>query len=416
MLKLTYLAVGIFYNERDKDEMNNLGEIKEKLNEYFEFVELDYKNVEDIINKNIKSLNVEDFQPKEIIKMLMTLKREGQLNEKIYNYENWKTWKSEKGVDLDDTRGENPFIRAIYYLIWDKSFNVGEEIKGKGIYSKGWGNFTTSECLPRNLSKCVWGGDCANTIASYKKLLEGVTKKESLDTLCGRNHQIGNFILVPAYFNKWRGRCLEDRFDKSLLTLKNDPEKSFDFYNEVQNNLRTSKKSTREEKIEIIKENFKTFDCAEFNTYINWLFLWDYVFVKNGEYLVKDMTEEATNQSCVKNAKNQILPKNMNELNVNAYVRNVNYFVKRRNLFIAAMLYIALECVPIKSESDWSVSTIYAVIMKKILLNENQVFSGYEDVIKKIKDAVEKEKNLQNVERIKAVLDVTLDKITSVKY
>ena len=130
----------------------------------------------------------------------------------------WKDWKIKRGMDPDDSDFNHPnkFMRVIYYVLWGKKIDVGKMLENeKGeqvhIYENGWGRFSTSYVYNVDDKKYLWGGETINTIASYiedaEKKIEDVEKKDEeleklFNSLCERSHQVGNFELVPAYFNK----------------------------------------------------------------------------------------------------------------------------------------------------------------------------------------------------------------------
>lgn len=238
---------------------------------------------------------------------------------------------------MDDSTGRNPWMRAVYYLLW-----------GKGIE----GSFSTSFLF----EKMLLGGDTMNTIASYndKEQLKG---KPGIDKLCRECHQLGNFVLVPAYFNQWRGRnkLIKDQMDLSLYRLSN-------------------------------LEEFRGWSKSSFTKYINMFFLWDYVEPNDDkkEYLVKDM----------KTGSIEIVK--INDENVDQYIANANKYIKRRGLFMAAILKIAVEFkdidVMVKDEEkvewkEWDVSDIYKYIVKNVFLTE-ETYSDYGDVIAAISNTI----------------------------
>lgn len=78
-------------------------------------------------------------------------------------------------------------------------------------------------------------------------------------------HTLGNFVLVPAGFNNWRGRRneIKDFWDLSLNYLK-------------ENGTKINVKGI--------------FDKSKFNEYINYFFLWDYVEHKDCDYIFKNIS------------------------------------------------------------------------------------------------------------------------------
>lgn len=326
-------------------------------------------------------------------------------------YEMWKQWKQDKGgMDPDDSDCEsNPFLRAIYYSLWGKRIGLGEyiDIKDKEvvtteektyIYQNGFTRFRTSYLFP----KMLWGGDVMNTIASYndKEQLKG---KPGIDKLCRECHQLGNFVLVPAYFNQWRGRnkSIKDQMDLSLYRLSNleDHKRELEELNKNNENDDNSfsfmeffftywGKGIDAKTVgwNIVKEAFEGWCKSNFTKYINMFFLWDYVEPNDNkkEYLVKDM----------KTGSIEKIGK-INDENVDQYIANANKYIERRGLFMAAMLKIAVEFDERKEQQGqggndiWHVSAIYKYIVEKVFLTD-KTYLGYKEVIETIKETIEK--------------------------
>lgn len=325
-------------------------------------------------------------------------------------YEMWKEWKADKnGMDPDDSDCEsNPFLRAVYYLLWGKKIELGEETGVNGqepaeektcIYKNGFSGFRTSYLFP----EMVWGGDTMNTLLSYKKTIDSLLEKDrhifsEVNTLSRRCHQLGNFVLVPAYFNGWRGfnSSIQDRMDLSLSVLnrienEQDEKNSFCFKTEFRKRI---KKNT-DSNWEIARKTFAGWRKSKFTNYINLFFLWDYVKPKNEtEYSVKDMTKGVSEESTEDEQIDQI-----REENAGQYIANANTYIKRRGIFMAAMLEIAVEFKDIKTDmpdhkeewkekrGDWNVSDIYKCIVKKVFLTD-KTYSDYDKVIDAIQAAI----------------------------
>ena len=129
-------------------------------------------------------------------------------------------------------------MRAIYNILWGRN----EITNSKAILDEnGYTYFRTAKAMGgRNI---LMGGDIANSVQTtlnkelnitskmarekynntneIEELLNTIKKSEIAD-LFECYHYIGNFVLVPAYFNGWRGTnsAVEDYFDKSLKELK----------------------------------------------------------------------------------------------------------------------------------------------------------------------------------------------------
>lgn len=315
-------------------------------------------------------------------------------------YKMWKEWKNRKGVDLDDSNSarSNPFMRAVYYLLWGKKIDLGYEIKegNCGIREYGWGRFSASYVFPvksEGMSKpkaLLFGSDTMNTIKSYQKEIENFLQEkkeiEKVDELCRKCHQLGNFVLVPAYYNSCRGA--KDQIDVALDRLCNG--KNFDGGFIGQTKLRPSGNVTKEEKERVADKYFYRWDKNYFTQFINMFFLWDYVKKKDEKtYYVKDM--KSNGEPVTSNT-------NVNEGNVGKYIINANAYIEKRSIFMAAMLEIAVEYENVKIRikdyepkaewGKWKVSDIYKYIVEKVFLKD-KTYSGYKEVIEAIEGVID---------------------------
>lgn len=199
----------------------------------------------------------------------------------------------------------------------------------------------------------------------------------SFSDYCIYTHSIGNFCLVPAGFNIGRAGKTKDYWDLSLAILK--------------------------------KEGYENggFGKDQFNKYINTFFLWDYV---DREYNPKSLLSnnfydenynhqnENDSHSVVLFVGGRLLPK---EDEVEIFLHNVNWAIKRRGIFMVAMLRIALLDNPdCEQDESWVPSDIYKKIMDRVFLSD-KCYSGYNDVFNKIKNAVPE---TQGNKEIRAIL------------
>ncbi|MBC3804052.1 hypothetical protein GH808_06325 [Acetobacterium fimetarium] len=201
----------------------------------------------------------------------------------------------------------------------------------------------------------------------------------SFSDYCIYTHSIGNFCLVPAGFNGGRAAKTKDYWDLSLAILK--------------------------------KEGYENggFEKDQFNKYINTFFLWDYV---DREYNPKSLfsenfydenykrqNENDSHSKYMEKEGGARLPENKEE--VLFFLNNVNWAIKRRGIFMVAMLKIALLDNPdCEQDESWVTSDIYKKIMYKVFLSD-KCYSGYNDVFNKIKNAVPE---TQENKEIRAIL------------
>lgn len=214
-----------------------------------------------------------------------------------------------------------------------------------------------------------------------------------MELFINRCFTIGNYCLVPAGFNSYRGFfrqvSLGDYWDLSLDCLA---------YN---------KDWIQHGTLKTAKEN-KTFV-----TYINMLFLWDYVdenyevnplFLSHKKRIGSDYRLLSTES---------VYPKDKSE--INEFLDKIQHFIARRGKFMVAMLKIALGmnyngrseeeycgkyrkdegrvkykyCGKYQNEwEDWNASEIYKLFMDKIFLKDEVYAGGYSKVIEQMKNEV----------------------------
>ena len=312
------------------------------------------------------------------------------------------------GIDPDDSNLKNPYMRAIYYLLWGKRIDLGKEIENKGIYENGWMQFRTSYIFEQ---KIPWGGETINSLATFFKDKSESLISGDLETYCRVIHQLGNFLLVPAYFNQWKGIRAEENIFIALLELKGNmplgKEKRYSLENGL-NSLRESKKASKKEKKDIVKKRFDEFQNDSFPRYINVFFLWDYVEYSKQQknYLVKSLSINTDDSETSKiNDKEKF----------RGFVDKVTYYIQRRGYFMAAMLMIAVELRGIPAEGsyaikeewkDWNVSDSYKVIMQEVL-STDMLYLGYEEVFAAINA-------LQLGNRVDKIIEEAKEKIEEV--
>lgn len=145
-------------------------------------------------------------------------------------------------------------------------------------------------------------------------------------------HSIGNFGLVPARFNAWRGLSgqfdgvkIDDYFDLSLSYLK-----KYGWSNAF---------------------NVNGSNPTDYYRYINYFFLWDYV--DNNGY-----------------------PIDLQRNSLQYYCKNITKIIKRRSYFMVALLRLN-EVLGIEK---------YSELRNKIFNYDNLIYNGYDEVIVKIQN------------------------------
>lgn len=250
--------------------------------------------------------------------------------ERRSNIEEWLVYKTAdikgtgKRFDCDNSNTTCELTRKIYEVLW----NWGREGENKA-----------SQPL-KSFQDKKFGGDTMNSFATtfnaYIKIVvsepgamsvpkiadmfskHGVTywAKEMGDKFWplwnkfARNtHCIGNFVLVPYYFNGYRNGSTKDYWDLSLVLLRDKEEND-------------TWKFLGRYPVNWVK--------VEFKKYINLFFLWDYVNCEGGGIEPKPLFTRKEDKK---------LPQEDKEFE--EFLGNVNERIERRSQFMVAMLQIA---------------------------------------------------------------------------
>lgn len=164
------------------------------------------------------------------------------------------------------------------------------------------------------------------------KMIDELEKVDKLKEYLDEYHKIGNFVLVPAYFNPYRATIVNDYWYSSLALLKEKNEEWF----------------FRNEKITWNKDNY--------NLYINFFFLWDYLDEKGK---VIDYT------GILKTDRSKYLEEMINK-------------IKRRSNFMVMLLklynFMGLEA--------------YEQMRNNIFIKAEEIYPGYDKVVKSIKEYI----------------------------
>lgn len=166
--------------------------------------------------------------------------------------------------------------------------------------------------------------------AKYQNFfVKDLEKVNGLKSFLESYHTLGNFVLVPKGFNRWRGSKsdIKDYWDLSLNYLKKNGYGDFDS------------------------------DSKCFSQYINYFFLWDYVkSVNNSGYEINPIGMKALTD----------------ERNISDFFKTATALIKRRGIFMTAMLKLATK----KRDK-------YEDLQKDVFSTEN-CYSGFDEVIDKI--------------------------------
>lgn len=334
-----------------------------------------------------------DFQSsnrnRQTINKLLDVVEKYKSNDAVKRFNNYHSKSNKSKVDLDDSNGKCPYTRAIYNILWGRNKNDEVTIFNRNGYS----NFRTLKIFDKN---SLFGGDTANSVKTLlnselktkgETSLSSVFNPEKFEVfpLLSDYHRIGNFVLVPAYFNSWRGcdKNIEDYFDKSLLYLQ---KKGFDSLSRlISKNRRYKDKEKLKHKVDNLYDNFAPDD---FTRYINTMFLWDYVTPDEGNknYRVNSLRKgdwrKGNFPPC---CEDDHLTVKLTKEEFAATINNIRAAISRRSLFVALMLNIALDCPHTEKAPDrnWEASDFYQILMKDLFMT-NHIYSGWSEIFDKI--------------------------------
>ena len=218
---------------------------------------------------------------------------------------------------------------------------------------------------------CIYGKD-------FIKHFEKKTELIQFIEFC---HMLGNLGVVPAGYNGYRGSqsFIRDYSDLSLNNLK---------YSRDGGNFLGENDKIR-------KQNFRK--------YINTVFLWDCVDKNYDAVPLCESHSKKLEMYEQQNAKPEtefVLP---DKEEVDDLCRNINSRIKRRSIFMTAMLRIALginlDGTTEKLEyiyngkygrwADWNVSGIYKKLMEEVFMTDTVYSGGYEKIVEVIKKRID---------------------------
>lgn len=270
-----------------------------------------------------------------------------------YIREGYKKTREAEGVQFhsDLLLSEDPIDKYVAYKVltenpckFDADNSLGTCSLMREIYSKLWGataeysNFVTiKDCFDEDEKKVLFGGDVYNSLQTSI----GLPKKECIKMyvnapkklrhlLCNMqeimkvSHVLGNFGLVPAYYNSYRGKngTIKDYLDRSLLELRENGFNYLDIL--IEKNRSAEKKRDLEAFTHKKKSLYRDFETSDYIKYINMMFLWD-MHTEGNE--IRDISSNVQIWS-------EIVPK----------------IIIRRSLFMAMMLFFSHRKEEIYSE------------------------------------------------------------------
>lgn len=176
-------------------------------------------------------------------------------------------------------------------------------------------------------------------------MLEEQWKEMGIKEYIDAYHTLGNFVLVPALFNGKRGldKDICDFWDRSLNHLKN--------------------------------KGFDEFESGDFEQYVNYFFLWDYVDVAedNKEYIPKTNLSEGLSSDISNGEIKQ---------QYTDFFKKTTELIQRRGKFMAAMLMLP--------ENDYQT-------LQSDIFNTGKTYQGFNDVVSLIEDKISLDRPVKDI-------------------
>lgn len=243
--------------------------------------------------------------------------------------------RNSSSFDPDNSTGKCDFTKDIYSQLWGFTYEYGyfgeiyyfQEVDGKKILFGG-------DCL-NSLQTSIFSASKIGKVTCLKKMAENEENflkemnNSPIASMFSVSHAPGNFGLVPAYFNGFRGmnKKIKDYFPQSLKYLTLDNVK-FSTTERLEAYTRNSKfKDGR------AKNYFQDYSSNMFKKYINTMFLWDLIAYRNNhelyvvDYSGKEIidTNSAYYEKCLAD-----------------WACGAKRFIRRRGIFMAVMLYASI--------------------------------------------------------------------------
>ncbi|WP_392486557.1 hypothetical protein ACER0A_005360 [Haloimpatiens sp. FM7315] len=213
-------------------------------------------------------------------------------------------------------------MNSVQYILNDVVKEIINRQENKNLFDKKIGHFSINYLLG------LYGD-----LECRKQLIKALNSVEYLSQYFNGYHTIGNFVLVPSYFNRWRGinGKVQDYWDFSLKHLKEEGWK--DDFNNKGNNIK------------------------DYYRYINYFFLWGYVDDQG---------------NCI-----ELLKRNNDSIkNKEHFLEKVVKLIKNRSCFMIAMLRLQQK-LGIKA---------YVKLREKVFLKDDGVYKNFDEVFEVLKE------------------------------
>lgn len=318
-------------------------DFKRRMKDYY----IDYKRVfDEIFEKVIENTPYQNEELSSVEQFQLYRTADQELNQYLKEVRN----NFGKLFDCDSSNGTCECTQEIYELLWG--------------YKKSEHSYYGEIEYPSLAGE--YGGDTMNSFQTTYNLLNDngflEDNTEWTNEYAKYTHTLGNFTLVPAGFNRARYGKTKDFFDASLAWLKKDG-----FHD----------------------SNKLVFDKNQFNTYINYFYMWDYVEVINDMYHVKSLLNSSVDVEDGDVANNAVwlerLQSTTMKANLLEYMKRVCSYIRRRGAFMTILLRLRLaETEELKQVSNHLFTYIHG---KEFLEQVHE--NGYKKVLDKLAECLE---------------------------
>lgn len=261
-------------------------------------------------------------------------------------------------------------------------------LEENGLYSK-----ENKEIVRKKSEKKVIRRNYA--LYYFKLLIDGVDENVSWGKInvadwkkyAQYTHALGNFVLVPAYFNPYRVRETDDYWDQSLYLLKNKKEK-------------WSYRNRNVYKEDILED--ESWNKSSFVKYINYFYLWDYIVCSKDsrDCIVKSLwSNEFQNKNYYFDNDADLPSKNLTEQGeIDMFLENCLWVIPRRGAFMTLMLKIEQVLNPMNASPEK-----FSRLRKEVFAQGEKLYENYDEAIK----AIMKSRTLtqKDREKVKEMLD-----------
>ena len=226
--------------------------------------------------------------------------------------------------DADNSRGTCKLMGEIYNKLWGAlnqysnfvTISAFPSLDGKSLLFGG-DVYNSLQTTINTIPECNSKQKCLQEYIANPKKFKELIQEHGMNDVLKVSHILGNFGLVPAYFNGYRGKDskIQDYLDKSLSVLL---DKGFNYIEIlIEKNKSVFKRNNPITFAEQQKKTYRAFLPSDFVKYINTMFLWEMCSVENK---INNISSD-----------------------IEKWKKVVPLIVQRRSLFMAMMLYLSVK-------------------------------------------------------------------------